>query len=112
AKALRAVTKNPKSFTRRNAFNRVIIGRLAEQIDRNDCGWPKASPAGTGDRYFEAFRIHVECVWPHVDEQRGRTHPGDWFRSRTKGKSRTENSVASSDFHRHEHEPQRISAVG
>ena len=94
-----------------DGLDRIVVGRLAEQIDADDASRPQAKLLRGRDAALEACRIHVEAVGEYVDEHRRRADQRDDFRSRGKGEARAEHRVACLDAARLQDQHQRISAV-
>ena len=52
--------------------DRIMIGRLAEQIDRNDRTRPEPELLGSGDGAFETRRVQIERLGIDIGEHRRR----------------------------------------
>jgi hypothetical protein len=93
-------------------LNRVRIGRLAEQVDRDHAHRAQALALRGFDAGLEAGRVHVERVLEHVDEDGRRVIPGDDLRGRGEGEGRAQDRIARLDAQRHQAEAERVGAVG
>ena len=108
AKSLGRIIKDLQAMHGCNGGQRVVIGRQAKQVDRNDRAGPQVKPLCCRDRVLAACRIEVECLRLHVGENRRRAAKRDDLRGRAKRKVRANNRVAGPDSPRHQHQQQRV----
>ena len=91
--------------------DRIVVGALAEQIDRNDAARLQPEPFGGRDAALERGGIDIEGRLVDVDEDRRRADQGDGLAGRAEGEGRTQHGVAAADTLGHQHHDQRIGAA-
>ena len=92
---------------------RVIVGRLAEQIHRHDgFGLERTVLLHQRDRGLKACRIHVEGVGQDIHEHRRGTRQRHHFRGSGEGEGRHEHRIARTDAPGAQDQEQRVGAIG
>ena len=112
AERLRGVIEHQQAVPFGNRSNSVVIGRQAEQIDRDDRTRFQPSRLCGRNRAFQACRIDVEGVRLDVGENRRRTEQRDLLRRRMECEGRTDHGIAGADLPRQQHQQQGVSATG
>ena len=111
AKGLRRVVEHEQALGRRDRADRVMVGALPEQIDRNHRDRLEAEPLRRGDAALQRSRIDVEGRFIDIDEHRCRAGQRHRLAGRTKRKGRTEHRIAAADALGHQHHQQRVGAA-
>ena len=112
AKPLCGVVEHEQAFSLGDLGDGVAIGRLAEQVDRNDRDRLEAGLAGGRDAALERFRAHVEGRFVNIDIDRRRAGPRHGRSGGDEGEGRTQHGVARPDILRHHHHQDRVGAAG
>ena len=111
AKRLRGVVEHKHSLGFGDRRDRIMVGGLPEQIDRNDRFRLEPVLPGDRDPVLQRSRIDIERRLIDIDEYRRRADQRDHLAGRAERKGRTDHGIARADFLRHQHHQQRIGAA-
>ena len=114
AKALRGVAEDPQPVRRRDRQDRVVVGRLTEEIDWDDPDWlqPEVACAVAMPASRLAGSI-LKVSSQHVDKhRRSRRTSATTSAVAAKVKEGTSTACPGLEVLRHQREPQRVGAVG
>src|SRR5580658_1958869 len=95
----------------RDRRNGIVIGRQAEQIDRDDDARLEPTPLRGCYGTLQAFWVDVEGVSLHVGQYRRRAKERHHFGCRVERKGRADHRVARPDLPGHEDEQKRIGSA-
>ena len=112
AERLRGVVEHEQAFRLGDRQQRIVVGRQAEQIDRDHRLGLEAVTLGGRDRALDARRIEIERVRIDIGEHRRRAEQHDHFGGGAEREGRTDHRVARADALRHQHQHQRVGAAG
>ena len=112
AETLSGVIEHEQALGPRDLGDGVVIGGLAEQIDRNHRNRLEAGLARGRDAALERVRAHVEGGLVDVDIDRRRAGARHRRGCRDEGEGRTQHGIAGSDILRHHHHQDRVGAAG
>ena len=112
AKALRGVIEHEQAFGFCDLGDRIVVGALAEQIDRNHGLRLEALLLRRRDAALERGRVDIEGRLIDIDEHRRRTGQRHRLAGRAERKGRTEHRIARADIPGHQHHQQRVGAAG
>ncbi len=110
--ALRGVRHQRQAVAPGHGNQALVVGGLAEQIDRDHRARPQAAALRLLDGRFQALRVDVVAVRQHVDEDRARAQQHDRLGRGGKGEGRHEDRVARADPLQHQGQIQRVGPVG
>jgi hypothetical protein len=110
--ALGGVAEHPQTLALAERFDGVVVGGLAEEVDRDHADRIEAEAAGRLETRREARGIKVERVLVDVDEDRGRAGPGHHLGRRREGEGRAQDRIPGLDALGHQHEGERIGPIG
>ena len=109
--ALCGIRQNLHTVGMGDFHNFVIVGRVAENINRNNgLQIQFALFLNIGDCFFQIFRIHIERIGVGVDENRRSADNGNTFGRSDKRKGRNEHGIAGLNVPGHQSQRQRIGA--
>jgi hypothetical protein len=112
SKGLRGVVEHQHAGRFGDGGNGIVIGRQAEQIDRDDGLRLKAEPRGGVERGGKTLGIDVERVGVDIDEDGRGAEQRHHFGSGAEGKRRAEHRVARGNALGHQHQHERVGAAG
>ena len=112
AKALRGVIEHEQAFGLRDRGDRVMVGALSEQVDRDHRDRLEAALLRGRDAALQRGCIHVEGRFIDIDEHRRRAGQRHRFAGRAERERRTQHRIARADLLGHQHHQQRIGAAG
>ncbi len=112
AEGLRGIVEHEQVMRLGRGRNGVVIGRQAEQIDRDHRLRLEPEPAGGRDGLTDALGVDVEGVGLNVDEDRRRADQHRHFRRRAEGERGADHRVARADALGAQRQHQRIGAAG
>ena len=111
AERLRRIVEHQKVVRGGDCGDGVVIGRQAEQIDRNDGPRLKPEPLCGRDRALAARRIEIERLRLDVGHDRRGAAERDHFGGRAERESGTDHRIAGPDLPRHQHQKKRVGAA-
>ena len=111
AERLRRVVEHFDAVRGGDRRNGIVIGRQAEQIDRDHGFRLQAEALRRRDRALKACRIEIEGVGGDVGHHRRRANERHHFGGGAKRECRTDHRIARPDLPRHQHQQQRIGAA-
>ena len=111
AKALRGVVEHEQARFLRNRADRIVVGALPEQIDRDDRFRLEAEPFCGGNTADERGRIHVEGLCVDIDKDRGGAGERRRLAGCAKGERWTDDGIPRPDALCHQHHQERVGAA-
>ena len=112
AKALGGVVEHEHALFSGDRGDRIVIGRLAEQIDRDHRLQLQAVSLGGGDAALQRLDIHVEGDFIDIDKHRRGAGERHHFAGGAEREGRADHRVARADALGHQHHQQRVGAAG
>ena len=111
AERLRRVVEHLYAVRGGDRRDGIVIGRQAEQVDRDHGFRLQAAPLRRRDSALKACRIEIEGVGGDVGHDRRRANERHHFGGGAKRKRRADHRVARPDLPRHQHQQQRVGAA-
>ena len=111
AKTLRGVIEHEQALGLRDLGDRIVVGALAEQVDRDHGPGLQAALLCRRDAAFERSGIHVEGCSIDIDEYWRRAGQRHGFAGRAERERRTQDGVPRADFPGHQHHQKRVGAA-
>ena len=111
AERLRGVIENEQAFRLGDRQKRIVVGRQAEQIDRDQHLGLEPVTLGGRDRARHARRIEIERGRIDIGENRRGAEQNDDLGRGAERERGTNHGIARADPLRHQHQHQRVGAA-